>query len=88
MLASETLTTCMSDVRVVALDWTKPLPDAVANETFDVVLAADCVYWPNLFAPLLATLAALVPPRAGSPEASWRLSSVESRREPRARGRG
>lgn len=50
-------------VHVAALDWTQPLPPAIASTRFDVVLACDCVFWPSLFDPLLATLASL----AGSP---------------------
>ena len=42
-----------------ALDWCAPPPPALAARRWDVVLAADCVFWPQLFAPLLATLAAL-----------------------------
>ena len=46
-------------VSVAALDWCAPLPDALARETWDCVLAADCVFWPALFDPLLDTLRAL-----------------------------
>ena len=42
-----------------ALDWCAPPPPALAARRWDVVLAADCVFWPSLFAPLLATLGAL-----------------------------
>jgi predicted nicotinamide N-methyase len=48
-----------SSVTVAALDWTRPLPADIATARFDVILAADCVYWPALFEPLLSTLAAL-----------------------------
>jgi len=41
------------------LDWTQPLPDGIASTSWDVVIAADCVYWPHLYEPLLAILAAL-----------------------------
>ena len=46
-------------VSVCALDWTTPLPAEVAAERFDLVLCADCVFWPALFSPLLSTLGAL-----------------------------
>ena len=49
-------------VRVEALDWTQPLPEPIASRRRDVVLSADCVFWPELFEPLLSTLAALVQP--------------------------
>ena len=45
------------NVSVHALDWRQPLPAAIADQSFDVCLAADCVYWPELFEPLLTTLA-------------------------------
>lgn len=48
-----------ASVRVVALDWTQPLPASIASAHFDVVLAADVIFWPNLYEPLLRTLAAL-----------------------------
>jgi uncharacterized SAM-binding protein YcdF (DUF218 family) len=48
-------------VRAAALDWTAPLPLEIVNAgPFDAILASDCVYWPSLFAPLVATLTALV----------------------------
>lgn len=46
-------------VSVLALDWTAPLPASVAAERFDLILCADCVFWPELFSPLLSTLGAL-----------------------------
>ena len=47
-------------VRAAALDWTQPLPEAISAHAWDVVLAADCVFWPELFEPLLSTMGALV----------------------------
>ena len=41
-----------------ALDWCHPLPAALM-QPWDFVLAADAVFWPALFAPLLATIDAL-----------------------------
>ena len=41
-----------------ALDWCQPLPTAL-QQPWDFVLAADAVFWPALFAPLLATIDAL-----------------------------
>ena len=46
-------------VRVEPLDWTRPLPSWCGERRWDVVLAADCVFWAGLIAPLLATLDAL-----------------------------
>ena len=42
---------------IAPLDWREP-PSAVLRAFhYDVVLAADCVFWPSLFAPLLDALA-------------------------------
>ena len=41
-----------------ALDWCQPLPAALM-QPWDLVLAADAVFWPALFAPLLDTIDAL-----------------------------
>ena len=47
-------------VQAVALDWMQPLPpDIGGGAPFDVILAADCVFWRGLFEPLCATLCAL-----------------------------
>ena len=47
-------------VQAVALDWMQPLPpDIRGGAPFDVILAADCVFWRGLFEPLCATLCAL-----------------------------
>ena len=48
------------NVDALALDWFEPLPAAIAGRPFDVVLASDVVYDPELHAPLLKTLAALL----------------------------
>lgn len=48
-----------SAVSVHALDWTAALPPALASTRWDVILAADCVFWPALFEPLLQSIAAL-----------------------------
>lgn len=42
-----------------AIDWTCPLPPGVAATRWRAIVAADCVFWPALFKPLLATLDAL-----------------------------
>jgi len=48
-------------VRVVALDWlADDLPREIIDDPPDVVAVADCVFWPHLFSPLLATLERLV----------------------------
>ena len=49
-----------SMVTVAALDWTQPLPAAISAARWDVILAADCVFWAELFTPLLITLRTLV----------------------------
>lgn len=46
-------------VEVQPVDWCAPPARA---EAWDVLLAADCVFWPALFAPLLQTLRALAHP--------------------------
>ena len=49
-----------ANITVTALDWTQELlPQPVTTTNWDVILAADCVFWPGLFAPLLATLGGL-----------------------------
>ena len=52
----------------------QPLAQPLATRRWDVVLAADCVFWMELFQPLLDTLAALasLPP----PPASQALSQT------------
>jgi predicted nicotinamide N-methyase len=45
-------------VNIEALDWTKPIPPELAGP-WDVVLAADCVFWEYLFEPLIDTLVQL-----------------------------
>ena len=47
------------DVVVAAFDWNAP---TTLGERFDVVLAADCVFWPELFDPLLNAIEAVARP--------------------------
>ena len=47
-----------ADVSVAPFDWMAPN----LGEQFDVVLAADCVFWPELFEPLLNAIAAVARP--------------------------
>ena len=47
------------DVSVAAFDWLTP---TTLGERFDVVLAADCVFWPELFEPLLNAIEAVARP--------------------------
>ena len=47
------------DVSVAAFDWLTP---TTLGERFDVVLAADCVFWPELFEPLLNAVEAVARP--------------------------
>ncbi len=56
-------------LRFEELDWcAAALPAAVrAAGPFDYVLASDCVYWPELFAPLAATMGALAAAQAPAP---------------------
>lgn len=42
-----------------ALDWTQPLPPTLQRRRWEFVLVCDCVFWPPLFEPLLATIASL-----------------------------
>ena len=42
-----------------SLDWCSPVPTALRTTGWDLILAADCVFWEHLFVPLLNTLAAL-----------------------------
>ena len=65
-----------------SLDWCAPPPPALAARRWDVVLAADCVFWPSLFAPLLATLAAL------ADEGGPRAAGGDLAARPRRRVRG
>uniref|UniRef100_A0A7S3FL12 Calmodulin-lysine N-methyltransferase n=1 Tax=Haptolina ericina TaxID=156174 RepID=A0A7S3FL12_9EUKA len=58
-----------SAVAVAELDWTQPVPATIASAGWDLVVAADCVFWPELWLPLLNTLAAITNgrPRATPP---------------------
>jgi len=51
----------LDDVVVAAFDWNAP---TTLGERFDVVLAADCVFWPELFEPLLNAIEAVAAPGA------------------------
>ena len=50
----------VQDVTAVALDWFQDVPSAVLDESFDLILASDVVYDPELHAPLLKTLGILL----------------------------
>jgi len=50
----------VEDVTAVALDWFEDVPQAVLDEPFDLILASDVVYDPDLHAPLLKTLEVLL----------------------------
>ena len=63
-----------SSVCVSALDWTASLPPALTSAKWDVILAADCVFWPVLFEPLLRTITALC--AAGDADADGRQTRV------------
>lgn len=55
--ANDVLATCEP------LDWTDPTSSPVATGArYDVILAADCVFWPRLFEPLIDTLDVLAAP--------------------------
>ena len=51
----------LDDVVVAPFDWLTP---TTLGERFDVVLAADCVFWPELFEPLLNAIEAVAAPGA------------------------
>lgn len=46
-------------VEVAALDWLAAIPSELSGP-WDVIVAADCVFWEALFEPLLASLVNLV----------------------------
>lgn len=48
---------------VRALEWGAPLPPGLHAGDFDVLLLSDCVYWEDLFPPLVSTLRALATPK-------------------------
>ena len=50
----------VQDVTAVALDWFQDVPSAILDESFDLILASDVVYDPELHAPLLKTLGVLL----------------------------
>ena len=74
-------------VRATPLDWLAPsLPQPLLSPPygpFDVVLAADCVFWVPLFAPLLRTLQRLVDaaPTDATPEVLLTVTSRLDRAE-------
>jgi hypothetical protein len=60
-----------------------PLPPALAHRTFDLVLAADCVYFEPAFPLLVHTLCALLPPGTGAGERTEALFCYKKRRKVR-----
>jgi len=46
-------------VTVTSLDWTVSLPHKIATTAWDMVICADCIFWPVLFEPFLSTINAL-----------------------------
>ena len=68
------------DVQVVALDWMQPPPLELERRCWDVILAADCVFWTGLFVPLLTTLRTLA--RAGHERGEHSANWVDSRASP------
>ena len=50
----------VESVTAVALDWFQAVPSAILEESFDLILASDVVYDPELHAPLLKTLGVLL----------------------------
>lgn len=52
--------------RVAELDWTRPSAAVFEDASADVVLAADCVYDPNMVPAFVATLAAALRAREGA----------------------
>jgi len=55
-----------SSVKFAALDWERPLPAAVRSRTFNIIIAAECIYNTDSIPPLVRTLSALI---AKSPKA-------------------
>ena len=55
-----------SSVKFAALDWEEPLPEAARSRTFDIIIAAECIYNTDSIPPLVRTLSALI---AKSPKA-------------------
>lgn len=49
-----------SSVRFAALDWERPLPPAVRKRTFNIIIAAECIYNTDSIPPLVKTLSALI----------------------------
>ena len=47
-------------VEVAPLDWTQPIPAHIAERRWDIIVAADIIYWPHLFEPLLSTVSILL----------------------------
>ena len=64
------------------LDWRAPPPAAVlAAGPFAYALASDCVFWPELFEPLIGTMAALSAAQAPRPLHFFLLIEPRSPRE-------
>lgn len=61
-----------------ALDWCAPVAQEYASGAFDVILLSDCVYWEDLFAPLVRTLRSLV-----STTSQTRIFLCQSPRRPK-----
>lgn len=68
----------MHMVSTAPLDWTQPLPEAIRTTRWDVVLAADCVFWPHLFDPLLSTIASILSSAAGDDEGRQATATVSA----------
>lgn len=65
-------------ITVAPLEWGASLPDTVSCAApWDIVLASDCVFWPTLVRPLVATLAAVARACPASPPHTFLM--IESR---------
>lgn len=56
----------VSEAYFASLDWERPIPENIQNRTFDIIVAAECVYNTDTLPPLVKTLSALI---AKSPKA-------------------
>jgi 2-polyprenyl-3-methyl-5-hydroxy-6-metoxy-1,4-benzoquinol methylase len=62
LLQSNAELNTLTNIRAEAIDWTKPVPASILEQHFDIVIAADCVFWEWLFEPLINTLLQLLSP--------------------------
>lgn len=49
-----------STIEFAPLDWESPLPRQVHSRTFDIIIAAECIYNTDSIPPLVSTLSSLI----------------------------